>query len=184
MVFDWLREIVKMRGLKRVRIVETTKRAEPIEVTKFLDFRKYLPRKTMIEFPVTQSSLDWVAANITYKSEEKDFWKFPNETLDDGFGDCEDGAILLACLLLARKMEIDSTSVWRLIPYYKVLVNVFDTGAGFHVAVTVGDTLEDWTNPNLKRVPSDWKLWYCFNKKHAYTTKEHAKEWKKQKQNS
>lgn len=163
-----------MRGLKRVRIVETTKRAEPIDVTKFLVF---LGTK-LPEIPLTQSSLAWVHDNITYKSEEKDFWKFASETLVDGYGDCEDGAILLACLLLTRKMEVDSTSVWIRIPYYKVLVNVFDTGAGFHVAVTLGDTLEDWTNPGLKKVPSDWKLWYCFNKKHAYTTKENAKSWK------
>lgn len=168
-----------MRGLKRVTIIEKDKRAVPMAVTKFLDFLKYLPRKLMIEFPPNQSSLDWVHAHITYKSEEKDFWKFPNETLDDGFGDCEDGAILLACLLLARKMEVDSTGVWQSIPYYKVLVNVFDTGAGFHVAITFGDRLEDWTNPALEKVPPDWKLWYCFNKKHAYTTKENAKKWKR-----
>lgn len=165
-MFDWLREIVKMRGLKRVRIVETTKRNEPIDVTKFLNF---LGTK-LPNIPLTQSSLDWVQSHITYKSEEKDFWKFPNETLDDGFGDCEDGAILLACLVLARN---------KLIPYYEVLVNVFDTPSGFHVAVIIDDEIQDWTNPSLKKVPFDWKLWYCFNRKHAYTTKEKAQAWKR-----
>jgi hypothetical protein len=114
--------------------------------------------------------LDWIHEHISYKSEDKDFWKFPNETVADGFGDCEDGTILLASLILARN---------KLIPYYEVLVNVFDTPAGFHVAVTVGVELQDWTNPSLKQIPSDWKLWYCFNKKHAYATKEHVQEWKK-----
>lgn len=166
MVFDWLREIVKMRGLKRVRIVETTKRAEPIDVTKFLD----LLGIKLPEIPLTQSSLDWVQSHITYKSEEKDFWKFPNETLTDGFGDCEDGAILLGCLILARN---------KFIPYYEVLVNVYQTPSGAHVAVTLAGELWDWTNPSLKKVPDSWKLWYCFNRKHAYTTKENAKEWKK-----
>jgi uncharacterized protein YneR len=178
-MFDWLREIVKMRGLKRVVIIEKDKRASPIDVTKFLDLSKYLPRKFMIEFPLTQSSLDWVHSHITYKSEEKDFWKFPNETLADGYGDCEDGAILLACLLLKREFEVDSTGHVRLLPYYAVLVNVFDTEAGFHVAVTVGDELRDWTNPTLKTVPDSWKLWYCFNRKHAYTLKENADKWRK-----
>ena len=169
-MFDWFREWMKMRarGLTRCRIVEFTKRAEPIDVTKFLDFSKYLPRKTMLEFPLKQSSWDWIRAHIYYKLEEKDFWKFPNETLTDGYGDCEDGAILLACLILARN---------KLIPYYEVLVNVYETPQ--HVAVTLAGELCDWTNPSLKRVPSDWKLWYCFNKKHAYTTKEHVQEWKK-----
>lgn len=166
-MFDWLRERLMMwyRGLIRVCIIETTKRPEPIEVTKFLGSSWTLP-----DIPFNQSSLDWVHEHISYKSEEKDFWKFPNETVADGFGDCEDGTILLASLILARN---------KLIPYYEVLVNVFDTPAGFHVAVTVGVELQDWTNPSLKQIPSDWKLWYCFNKKHAYATKEHVQEWKK-----
>jgi len=163
-MFDWFREWITMRkrGLVRAHIMETTKRAEPIEVTQFLNF---LGTK-LPDIPLTQSALDWVHANIIYKSEEKDFWKFPNETLTDGFGDCDDGAILLACLYLARK-----------VPYHEVLVNVYETPA--HVAVTVGDSLRDWTQPALNILPSDWKLWYCFNKKHAYTTKEHVQEWKK-----
>jgi hypothetical protein len=170
-MFDWLREwwLMRHRGLQRVRIIETTKRAEPIEVTKFLDFTKYLPRKLMIEFSSTESSLDWVHTHIIYKSEEKDFWKFPNETLADGFGDCEDGSILLACLILVRN---------KLIPYYKVLVNIYNTPSGFHAVVTVDGELQDWTNPNLKVVPPNWKLWYCFNSRNAYTTKEHFEEWK------
>lgn len=122
----------------------------------------------MLEFPPKQSSLDWVSANIGYRPEEKDFWKFPNETIDDGFGDCEDGAILLACLILAHN---------KFIPYYELLVNVYETPSGGHVAVTLAGELLDWANPSLKRVPSDWKLWYCFNRKHSYTTKEHAQEW-------
>jgi hypothetical protein len=165
-MFDWFREwlMMRKRGLVRVRIVETTKRNEPIDVTKFLNF---LGTK-LPNIPLTQSSLDWVHNHIVYKSEEKDFWKFPNETLTDGYGDCEDGAILLACLILARN---------KLIPYYEVLVNVYETPQ--HVAVTLAGELCDWTNSNLKRVPSDWKFWYCFNKKHAYTTKRNVKLWKK-----
>jgi hypothetical protein len=165
-MFDWLREWWQMRqqGLKRVRIVETTKRAEPIEVTKFLDF------STFPDIPPTQSSLDWVVANIRPQSDVKDFWKLASETLADGCGDCFDGSVLLACLTLARN---------KLISYYKVLVNIFDTPNGFHCVVTVGGELRDWLNPSLKTVPSDWKLWYCFNKKHAYTTKENWLEWKK-----
>jgi hypothetical protein len=165
-MFDWFREwlMMRKRGLVRVRIVETTKRVEPIDVTKFLNF---LGTK-LPSIPLTQSSLDWVHNHITYRSEEKDFWKFSNETLADGFGDCEDGAILLACLILSRN---------KLIPYYEVLVNVYETPQ--HVAVTLVGELCDWTNPSLKRVPSDWKLWYCFNRKRAYTTKENVAKWKK-----
>ena len=125
------------------------------------------------------SDLLWVRNHIKYASEEKDYWKFADETIRDGFGDCEDGAILLARLLLDRKFEIDSTGKVRLLPYHQVLVNVYLNPP--HVAVTIGDgdELRDWTNSSLKKVPSDWKLWYCFNRKHAYTTRENAAKWKK-----
>lgn len=174
-MFDWLREMWKMRGFKCVVMIEKDKRGSPIDVTKFLDF----PKIKLPVIPVNMSCLKWVAANVKYQKEDKDYWKLASETLADGFGDCEDGAILLACLLLARKFEVDSTGVLKSLPYYQILVNVFDTGAGFHVAVTVGDTLEDWTNQALKKVPDLWRLWYCFNRKHAYTRKENVQLWPK-----
>lgn len=158
-----------MHALKRVVIVERDKRGSPIDVTKFLSSGFTMSREINSAAEI-MSSLLWVANHIKYQREEKDFWKFADETIRDGFGDCEDGAILLASLVLADN---------KLIPYYEVLVNVFDTPAGYHIAVIVGNELQDWTSPNLKRVPSDWKLWYCFNRKHAYTTKEHVQEWKK-----
>jgi hypothetical protein len=175
-VFDWFREglMMRKRGLKRVVIVEKDKRGSPIDVTKFLSlgFTESLEINSAAE---VISSLIWVNCHIKYQSEEKDFWKFASETIVDGFGDCEDGAILLACLILSHN---------KLIPYYEVLVNVYTLPSGAHVAVTIGNELCDWTNPSLKRVPSDWKLWYCFNQRHAYTTKQNVGLWKKQKRNS
>jgi len=47
----------------------------------------------------------WVVANIKYVGDKKntgleECWQYPNETLATKKGDCEDGAILLASLLL------------------------------------------------------------------------------------
>ncbi|MCE5212523.1 MAG: hypothetical protein LLG40_13350 [Deltaproteobacteria bacterium] len=44
----------------------------------------------------------WVADNITYHSDNpnSDTWNDAKRTLNDGYGDCEDGAILIASLLL------------------------------------------------------------------------------------
>ena len=46
----------------------------------------------------------FVQLAIDYKSDmetksQEDYWKYPLETLYDGYGDCEDGSILLAALL-------------------------------------------------------------------------------------
>jgi len=47
----------------------------------------------------------WVVNNIKYVGDEKsaaiaEYWKFPNETIATHKGDCEDGAILMASLML------------------------------------------------------------------------------------
>jgi len=160
-MFDWLREMWKMRGFVRVKIMK------PVDVTKFLNSWEFKLPEISSGYP----SLNWVNENIRFVSDAaKDVWKTANETLVDGFGDCEDGAILLACLILKRN---------TLIPYYQVLVNVYDTPQGFHAAVTVNDELRDWTRPTLKKVPADWKLRYSFNRKYAYATREYVSTWKK-----
>jgi len=164
---DWLRERWAMRKLKRVVIIEKDKRPEgSINVTKFfIDSFSIQPPKV---FEDARSYLNWICIAIKPRSEPKDYWKFPEETLKDGFGDCEDGAILLANLLYHSGF-----------PYWKILVSVYDTPAGFHSVVVYDGEVLDWTNPSIREVPQDWKLWYRFNARNAYTTKEHWLEWKK-----
>ena len=156
-MFDWLREAWKMRGFVRVKIMK------PVDVTEFLNLSQI---NLLVKVPLGLPSLNWVSQNIRFVSDAtKDVWNNADETLNVGCGDCEDGAILLACLILARN---------KLIPYYQILVNVYDTPQGFHAAVTVYGELRDWTWPTLKTVPTDWKLKYCFNRKHSYASKEYA----------
>ena len=164
---DCLRERWKMRSLVRVEIHETEKHAGIIDVRDFLSSFNAQPLIPI--FSVNPSDyLNWVRNNITFVPEDSnDYWKFPEETLKDGFGDCEDGAILLANMLLQAGF-----------PYWKVLVSIYETPQ-FHVVVVYDTQLLDWVNPKLKEIPSTWRLWYCFNRKNAYTTKEHVKEWKK-----
>jgi len=44
----------------------------------------------------------WIYKNIKYENEENEFWKTPEETLDDRGGDCEDMAILLMAILYSQ----------------------------------------------------------------------------------
>ena len=164
-----------MRGLVRCQIMEY-KRVNGVKV----DVRDFLSEKS--RFDITNRAKDficdlsiaspekilqWVADHIHYKSEVSDYWQTIGETLSSGIGDCEDGAILLANLMLFAGL-----------PYYKVLVTVFNPSPA-HVVVIYDGKLFDWTNPSLRTVPSSWNFWYCFNSHNSYTTKEKAATWKK-----
>jgi hypothetical protein len=50
------------------------------------------------EFSSMKEACKWIYNNIEYKKEDGDDWKMPDETLDDGEGDCEDMAILLMAI--------------------------------------------------------------------------------------
>jgi len=83
----------------------------------------------------------WVVDNIKYSHDSPEpvlpdvgetvfwrnsFWRFPNETIRDGTGDCEDMANLLASLILAYGGK-----------RYKVWVMIVDFGGTGHAAVVL-----------------------------------------------
>lgn len=155
-VWDRLKEYLKMHKYARVRIVEKAKRAEPVEVT------------SLIKPFSVEDVFKWVCNNIKYRREAKDFWQLPSETLKRKRGDCEDGALLLASLFCS----ILPKSEW-----WRVFVAVYAKPA--HVVVVYRGMVYDWTQKQvfpLSKVP-DWRLWYMFNFRHAYTTKENVKKW-------
>jgi len=45
------------------------------------------------------SLLDYVCKNVSYRSDNGEYWYFPDETLARRMGDCDDSAILLCSLL-------------------------------------------------------------------------------------
>ena len=49
--------------------------------------------------PDTMALLDWVCRNITYRSDNGEWWEFPAETISRKYADCEGTSILLASLL-------------------------------------------------------------------------------------
>jgi predicted transglutaminase-like cysteine proteinase len=54
----------------------------------------------------------WVADNITYLADSVDTWNNATKTLFDGYGDCEDGAILLASLLINGGVDAAKVRVY------------------------------------------------------------------------
>jgi len=49
--------------------------------------------------PDVWACLDWVCRNISYRSDNGEWWGYPEETMKRRFGDCDDSAILLVSLL-------------------------------------------------------------------------------------
>lgn len=72
----------------------------------------------------------WVMGQITYTPDKEtygfsEYWAFPWQTLKRKKGDCEDGAILLANLLMKAG-----------IPYWRIRLNAGDVNGGGHCYVT------------------------------------------------
>ncbi len=43
--------------------------------------------------------LDWVCQNVSYRSDDGEFWFYPGETLSRKAGDCDDSSLLLLSML-------------------------------------------------------------------------------------
>jgi len=98
---------------------------------------------------------DWVGSNIKYRSDseihgERDYWQFPNETIQLRTGDCEDFSVLLCSLLRADGWSPDSVYVivgeqnnqyhaWVKVIWNDIHYNIEPQGSGF--AVVGGDIL-------------------------------------------
>jgi hypothetical protein len=98
---------------------------------------------------------DWVGNNIQYRSDseihgERDYWQFPNETMQLRTGDCEDFSLLLCSLLRADGWSPDSVYVivgeqnnqyhaWVKVIWNDIQYNIEPQGNGF--AIAVGDIL-------------------------------------------
>ncbi len=77
------------------------------------------------EFNNMKEACEWINNNIRYKSDDHDYWKLPQETLDDGNGDCEDQALLLMGIMKYQKgydselvvVQIDSSTTHAIVKY-------------------------------------------------------------------
>ena len=120
----------------------------------------------------------WVIDHTTYVSDKiqhklEEFWMYPSETLKTRKGDCDDGAILLANLMLVAG-----------IPYWKIRLTAGMVPEGGHAYVTYyyegGDywVALDWCYyPNRKPIAErpDYKnskiyreVWFSWNKRFAF----------------
>lgn len=120
----------------------------------------------------------WVVDNIKYVSDtkkgRKDYWQFCFETLHYRTGDCEDGSVLLANLMLQAG-----------VPYWKIRISVGEVKGGAHGYVNYYCQLKnkwvilDWCydinrgkisqRKDYKDEQNYFKVWFSWNLKYAFT---------------
>lgn len=61
----------------------------------------------------TEACLDWVCRNIDYRRDIGEWWSSPAETIDRGFGDCEDSTFVFVSL--ARNFN---PNIWAVLGSY------------------------------------------------------------------
>lgn len=129
----------------------------------------------------------WVVRHLRYVDDVKlgrtEYWLFPPEAIAQGTGDCEDGAILMASLLLNA---LPFEHQWRV----RVAAGWVDAGAGaaqgghaYCVYIRTTDNqpvVLDWCymedsetpvekKPLLKSVLQYRDVWFSFNHEHAWS---------------
>jgi len=149
-------------------------------------FRTPLPflREKYSESMIIKKIQTWVMASITYVSDKKswdcrDAWQYPEETLLLRIGDCEDGAILIATMLI-----LAGIAPWRVRVTAGHVQASPTAPQGGHAYVTVcrGDdwVAIDWCYfPEVKDMLTDrtpvksvkfYKgVWFSFNHLYSWT---------------
>jgi predicted transglutaminase-like cysteine proteinase len=101
-----------------------------------------------IEWDKALACQAWVSKNIRFVPDDRECWQMPSETASLLVGDCEDGAILLANMLLALGLEPEKV---------KVVCGSLSSGVG-HCVVEFDGVQLDWLH--LARIE---KVWFKFS---------------------
>ena len=120
-----------------------------VDVRSFFQYRDYhLPTITgKTNDEKAYNSLMWVMKNIKYVADKTaygfpEYWAYAYQTLKRKVGDCEDGAILLANIMMKAG-----------IPYWRVRLNAGSVNGGGHCYVTYCRETDD------KFIVLDWCYW-------------------------
>lgn len=137
-----------------------------------------LPKFTGNNDEIAKQAHMWVSQNITYTTDKKplEHWQFAYETVYRGKGDCEDGGVLIANILLNSG-----------VPYWRIRINAGDVnyeknkfGHAYCTYLSEKDNqwyVLDWCffPENCKNLKQTWKkaetyidLWFSFNAKFIY----------------
>ncbi len=155
-----------------------------IDVRDFLMSSFELPNIIGTDDEKAYKSLIWVLNNLQYVTDPiqyhtPEYWAFPYETMKSKKGDCEDGAILLASIMLKNKIPS-----WKIRLSAGFVFNPFTKQKEGHAYVTYyveeknkwvvldwsflpsRDQLKD--RPAYKDMSNYGKIWFSFNNKFSW----------------
>lgn len=115
------------------------------------------------KFNSMQEACEWINQNISYKKDYYDDWKLPQETLNDGNGDCEDQALLLMGIMNYQK------------GYESEMIIIKDTATTYHAVVLWKDEYFDCTNG--EKLKSDTKIIERYSYNNAMYMAEYVKNY-------
>ncbi len=124
-----------------------------------------------------RSVMNYVSDKTTYNLDE--YWAYPYQTIGRGIGDCEDGAILMANIMIKSG-----------IPYWRVRLNAGSVNGGGHAYVTycresdnefvvldwcywpnnlpVADRETHKESRNYMNEEENFYVWFSWNTKHIF----------------
>ena len=156
-----------------------------IDVRQFLNIHNfsYPTIKSESDDDIALNALVWVIKNIKYvpdsnKYKQSEYWAFPYETLNYKVGDCEDGALLLYCIM--RKNGIPA---WKIrVSAGWVVNNGKDEGHAYvtyYCEASEKWIILDWCYwPNVSPIKDrlEYKLeekykavWFSFNEEYSWS---------------
>src|SRR3990167_5531310 len=105
---------------------------KPYDVRSFIAFPSVVLKDIKLDLPehytdedIALAALKWVNKNITYKSDEGEYWSYAEDTFHREWGDCEDQAILLISILLNKGINPYKVKIicgWALIKEKKQII--------------------------------------------------------------
>ena len=123
---------------------------------------------------IAEQALSWCIMNLQYTSDNKgEFWQYAYETLLTRTGDCEDGAILMANMMVMSG-----------VPYWRVRLNAGNVQGGGHAYVTYLREEDNewyvldwcyWPHESIgfgktwKDAKKYFKIWYSWNKEYTFS---------------
>ncbi len=133
--------------------------------------------KAMQALNLVKNKISYVADSTQFKSSE--VWLFPWETWELRKGDCEDGAILLANIMLKSG-----------VPYWRIRLNAGDVEGGGHCWATYLKEDDNkwyildwcyWPNESLEwlkyhNAENYFNIWFSFNTKYIYKNETFERE--------
>ena len=185
-----LREAYWNNKWEKSNITYSARNNKPYDVRSFISYPSVILKDLIIDIEETDTEdekvlkvINYVFKNIKYKTDEGEYWAYPEDTYYKGFGDCEDHACLVISILRNLGIPAYRLKVCCGFAYIKHLNQV--VGHAYPIFL---NSKNEWVSldttfyPDLTTLPSErmqakdleyyQNIWFCFNDVFSFSPKE------------